>query len=408
MANEVSKNPDTAEAGSSGAAQNNHPKTTPATDGKIVQHQSQTDPGESVDHPDKFAEKKTISERRWAANQRNSQKSTGPKTTLGKSRSRMNSTDHGMLARRTLFSPSGRLKNPELLAFYERLCAENHGDDLFTQFLNEDLLHAYAGYLRGLECEQEIAANGQWQPVGHEVLARYMTRNRNAIQQNFKLLRKLKEERTQQQEEEQEERERKRELELEREMELEYQSYRDACNLNSLILSAEEMRSDYVPPNYPRWGELEEKEESTAALPTPAIDHKQQGSPDLPRPADRRISDSDSARHPEKAEPPAGAEVPPSDAYEPEAAASDRDFANLQPSCDSPAIADQLIAALRIAEPEPADLADQQTSPAGDASPPAEPDNDMDIATLQAALDAVSACVLAQPAEEEEDAERPS
>ena len=224
----------------------------------------------------------------------------------------------------------------------------------------------------------------------------------------FQAAAKAERRRTQQQEEEQEERERKRELELEREMELEYQSYRDACNLNSLILSAEEMRSDYVPPNYSRWGRIEEKEESTAALPTPDVDHTRPASPDLPEAADTRISYSDSARQPEKAEPPAGAEVPPSDAYEPEAAASDRDFANLQPSCDSSAIADQLIAALRIAEPEPADLADQQTSPAGDASPPAEPDNDMNIAILQAALDDVSACVLAQPAEEEEDAERPS
>ena len=213
MENKVTKSSNPTEAGSSCKAKNDHPNSTPASDVKLVQPQPQTEPVEEAGHPDKLPEKKTISKRSRAANQLNSQKSTGPKTTRGKSHSRMNSTKHGLLARKTLFGCNGQIGDPELLAFYERLCSENHGDDLFTQFLNEDLLHAYAGYLRGLECEREIAAKDKWQPVGHEVLARYMTRNRNALHQDFKLLRKLKEERTQREDEEQAEREAERERE---------------------------------------------------------------------------------------------------------------------------------------------------------------------------------------------------
>src|SRR5580704_13702448 len=74
--------------------------------------------------PDTGNAGKQLSERKLAANRRNAQKSTGPKTVLGKNRSRRNATTHGVLARKTLLLSDGRLCDAELSDYYDRLCDE--------------------------------------------------------------------------------------------------------------------------------------------------------------------------------------------------------------------------------------------------------------------------------------------
>jgi hypothetical protein len=60
----------------------------------------------------------TVSERKRKANQRNSQKTTGPKDTQ---RTRFNALKHGMLAKRLIFSKDGRLADEGLQRLLEDL-----------------------------------------------------------------------------------------------------------------------------------------------------------------------------------------------------------------------------------------------------------------------------------------------
>ena len=147
--------------------------------------------------PGKGMATKPVSERKREANRRNAQQSTGPKTELGKRISRCNAVRHGILARKTLME---RLPDdPELSDYYERLKAENPSEDLFTEFLREDTLYAYASYSRALDYEHKMDERGRWNSIGFgDVLSRYISTNRRALLHNFKALRKLEAERCEQ------------------------------------------------------------------------------------------------------------------------------------------------------------------------------------------------------------------
>ena len=78
--------------------------------------QNQHQPVESVARPTKPTGR-TISARKLAANRRNSQRSTGPKTVVGKAISSWNSLRHGLLSRRLIeFGDQGKEQFFELLA----------------------------------------------------------------------------------------------------------------------------------------------------------------------------------------------------------------------------------------------------------------------------------------------------
>ena len=143
---------------------------------------------------------------------------------------------------------------------------------------------------------------------------------------------------------------------------MEYQDYRDACNINDELLSPEERRSDYVPPNFgPGFDELVGIEPA-ATPPTPVVDGTQPESRNLPRPADKPTADCDSENETEKAEPRAEDDAPPSDTCEPESGTGDSEPPNTQQGSDSRASDDQLMPAVMAAGPGQADLADQQAS----------------------------------------------
>ena len=236
--------------------------------------------------------KKPVSSRKQAANRANAQKSTGPKTALGKSYSRVNALRHGMLANATLFTSDHRVKDPKLKEFYDQLCEENYGDDMYTRFLNEDVLIAYAGYLRGLECEEEAAAAGKWNVVGHQTLARYVTRHRNTLHQGFKILRKLKQERTEREDEEQAE----RQLQQERD----YRDYCDSYNMNDEFLLPEEMDPDYVDSYCPDDSDDPAEGKTVGRLPTSEPDEPSANPPaDPPLPAEPELAQTETEKETE-------------------------------------------------------------------------------------------------------------
>jgi len=62
-----------------------------------------------------------ISEKRLAANRRNAQKSTGPKTAVGKFKTSRNGIKHGLLAKTILLDGESRIRFQEI---YDALCDE--------------------------------------------------------------------------------------------------------------------------------------------------------------------------------------------------------------------------------------------------------------------------------------------
>lgn len=60
--------------------------------------QQMPDSGNSIQPAQSAPERRTISDRKLAANRRNAQRSTGPRTARGKAHSAMNSSKHGILA----------------------------------------------------------------------------------------------------------------------------------------------------------------------------------------------------------------------------------------------------------------------------------------------------------------------
>ena len=203
--------------------------------------------------------KKPVSARKQSANRHNSKRSTGPRTARGKSHSRMNSTKHGILARKTLFTADGDVRDPELLNFFNQLRDEHDGDDLYSQFVTTDLLIAYHGFLRALDLEQELGEKGKWYPIADDQLARFMTRHRKTLHQNFNLLLKLKRGRTQEDEEDQ--------AAPEPQFEIEYGGYHYAANVIDEYVGPDYETRDYLV----ELKDLPEQHDSAATRQPPAV-----------------------------------------------------------------------------------------------------------------------------------------
>lgn len=82
-----------------------------------------------------------ISPQKLEANRENAQKSTGPKTTAGKQRSRWNATKHGLLARSTVILEG---KGKEEKREFDRVLAELRKDRQPVGFLEEMLVEQMA------------------------------------------------------------------------------------------------------------------------------------------------------------------------------------------------------------------------------------------------------------------------
>jgi hypothetical protein len=191
------------------------------------------------------------SERKTVSNRLNSQRSTGAKTKEGKAHSRRNATKHGLLARKTLKGPNGQPREPELLEFYERLCAENPGGGLYEELLREDTLYAYAGYARAIDLENYAEQFKTYFIEKTGNLQRYLSANRKALFQNLKELKQLQlactstEQQLDRGDAEQEGDSKRcggyiprfpSDDDLDSEA---YQDYRDACNINDMLLDPE-------------------------------------------------------------------------------------------------------------------------------------------------------------------------
>jgi len=163
---------------------------------------------EISDMPGKGVATKPVSERKREANRRNAQQSSGPKTELGKSISRRNAIKHGILAKKTLIGLDGLPCDPQLDEYYTRLCTENPAEDLYTEFLRDDTLHAFAGYGKAIDLRNELDRKGRWAQINcGEPLVRYFGAHRKALLHNFKELRRLNAERREQEAEAMEENE---------------------------------------------------------------------------------------------------------------------------------------------------------------------------------------------------------
>ena len=100
--------------------------------------------------------RREISEKKKAANRRNSEKSTGPKTERGKTHSRRNALTHCLLAQKALFTSKGTPQDEGYHALYAQLCDEFPGDDLVTQLQREALLAAYWRVVHSLGYERDL------------------------------------------------------------------------------------------------------------------------------------------------------------------------------------------------------------------------------------------------------------
>ena len=158
---------------------------------------------ETAGAAEKSSAGKQISERKLAANRRNAQRSTGPKTTAGKNNSRRNAIKHGILERKILLPPNGQPCDHELAEFRDRLRAEYPGEDMYSEFLRDDILFAYSGYGKAIELGKDLESQGRWSRINHgDKLDRYLSTHRKALLHNFKELQKLEAERRQEEQEE--------------------------------------------------------------------------------------------------------------------------------------------------------------------------------------------------------------
>jgi hypothetical protein len=135
----------------------------------------------------------TISERKLAANRANAQRSTGPRSQLGKSYSRLNSFKHGLLAKKVIFDGKEQLSNPELFELYEALCEQYGTGDLRIQILLDTLVVDYWRLRQAIELEVSWnkAPSFIADPNMPRIL-RYVTASRNSLMKNLALLSEAK------------------------------------------------------------------------------------------------------------------------------------------------------------------------------------------------------------------------
>ncbi len=136
--------------------------------GKQNQHQ----PVESVAQPTKPTGR-IISARKLAANRRNSQRSTGPKTVVGKAISSWNSLRHGLLSRRLIeFGDQGKEQFFELLASLQQ---DLDPVGALEQVLVEKIAHEYWRLATAADYKNQNFVGGSPFSAHFDQLVRYET-----------------------------------------------------------------------------------------------------------------------------------------------------------------------------------------------------------------------------------------
>lgn len=92
-----------------------------------------------------------VSERKARANRENAKKSTGPKTARGKRNSSFNAIKHGLLAKKVLFTPDGKLANEDLQRLMEDLRDGYGCGDVASELFAELAAVDYWRLAKGLE-----------------------------------------------------------------------------------------------------------------------------------------------------------------------------------------------------------------------------------------------------------------
>jgi hypothetical protein len=138
--------------------------------------------------------KPKLSEARLRANRENAKKSTGPKTSRGKAWSRFNALKHGLLSKKIMFTPDGKLQDEGLLQLLESLRDKYGRGDVRTELLVEGIVIEYWRNGQGLELEQACIqyAASQFTPQGCMAnVQRYRTASERALRKNLELLDEL-------------------------------------------------------------------------------------------------------------------------------------------------------------------------------------------------------------------------
>jgi hypothetical protein len=112
------------------------------TNNTNINNNNASDPQDKVDGSETSQPKKSISEARLRANRQNAKKSTGPKTSRGKTYSSRNALKHGLLVKQVLFGENGTPINPELHQLWESL-HEQYGSGVGIDLLIESLVVDY-------------------------------------------------------------------------------------------------------------------------------------------------------------------------------------------------------------------------------------------------------------------------
>lgn len=134
--------------------------------------------------------KLAASEARVRANRENAKKSTGPKTARGKTNSCFNAVKHGLLAKRVMYTPDGKLRDDGLQLLLESLRQKYGRGDVRTELLMESVAIAYWRQGQGLAHELKFLSNPDHFSAQGSLsnLQRYNGANQRALLKNLELL----------------------------------------------------------------------------------------------------------------------------------------------------------------------------------------------------------------------------
>jgi hypothetical protein len=143
---------------------------------------------EAAAEPGKPGAVRPVSERKARANRENAKKSTGPKTARGKRNSSFNAIKHGLLTKKVLFAPDGKLANEDLRRLMEDLRDGYGCGDVASELFAELAAVDYWRLAKGLEYEQKYLSpqGGEFHPQGGmPTLVRYMTASRRNLESSL-------------------------------------------------------------------------------------------------------------------------------------------------------------------------------------------------------------------------------
>jgi hypothetical protein len=138
--------------------------------------------------------KTSISQARLRANRENARKSTGPKTYQGKAYSRFNALKHGLLSKKIMFTPDGKLQDEGLLELLESLHQKYGRGDVRTELLVEGIVIEYWRHGKALELEMGCLKYPGWTLCPDGIMPnvlRYATASGRALRKNLELLDEL-------------------------------------------------------------------------------------------------------------------------------------------------------------------------------------------------------------------------